>query len=368
MNIIETCKWSELFRYSNVEIPDFQRILDRDKVKQIVEYQKNNYMKENKYKYFGVITFCICDDKKYLIDGQHRYFSMKKLYHDYGHDSSCNVEYIQVNNLNEVNQYYEIINKNTPLPDYKFTKEDKTIIERVCIHFQEKYPYIWSKNERSRRPHIYFNSFQESLIFIKNYMNFDPVFSTAEKFIEKIEEKNESYKKLKKDDFKNVNEKMLEKAKEWNFYLGLFVVDLNEDYRFLWAKQIVEYWGNLKIEKTNKNKTAKKSISKALKSKLWNKYIGSKNGEALCIVCHNNKINMMNFECGHIIPESKGGETNEDNLLPICSLCNKSMTTQNMYDFTKYNFQNSYEALKQKKYTIENNNKSIFDLNKYKIF
>ena len=54
---------------------------------------------------------------------------------------------------------------------YKFTKEDKTIVQRVCIHFQEKYPDIWSKNQRNRRPHIYFNSFQESLAFIKENMN-----------------------------------------------------------------------------------------------------------------------------------------------------------------------------------------------------
>ena len=96
MSIIKKCSWNELFNYDNVEIPDFQRILDINKVNQIVEYQKNNYIIENKYKYFGVITICICDEKKYLIDGQHRYFSMKKLFETYHHDFSCNIEYIQV--------------------------------------------------------------------------------------------------------------------------------------------------------------------------------------------------------------------------------------------------------------------------------
>lgn len=354
MSYIENCSWNQLFDCDNIEIPDFQRILDINKVNQIVEFQKNNYIKENKYKYFGVITICICDDKKYLIDGQHRYYSMKKLYETYKHNSNCNIEYITVSHLNDVNQYYEIINKNTPLPDYKFTKENKTLLENVCLYFQEKYPDIWSKTQRSRRPCIFFNSFQESLGFIKENINIE----TKEEFIKIIEDKNESYKNLKKEDFKNINDNMLNKAKERNFYLGLFTFDINEPYGFLWAKNIVEYYSNIKIQKTYK-KVTKKTISKALKLKIWEKYIGSNNGEVLCIVCQNTKINMMNFDCGHIIPESKGGETNEDNLLPICSLCNKSMSVKNMDDYVRDNFPNSYTFFKQKKYLTEKKNKSF---------
>ena len=77
---------------------------------------------------------------------------------------------------------------------------------------------------------------------------------------------------------------------------------------------------------------------KSMKSKLWNQKIGTELGEVYCIVCMNNKINMMNFECVHIIPESKGGETSIDNLLPICGLCNKSMATKHMRDYVLQNF------------------------------
>ena len=69
---------------------------------------------------------------------------------------------------------------------------------------------------------------------------------------------------------------------------------------------------------------------------------------------------MMNFECGHIIPESKGGETNEDNLIPICGLCNKSMGTRNMYEYTKEIFPHSYNTLKQKKYSNNTNKNKTF--------
>lgn len=41
----------------------------------------------------------------------------------------------------------------------------------------------------------------------------------------------------------------------------------------------------------------------------------------------------MNFNCGHIQAEYKGGDQSIDNLKPICQSCNSSMGTQNMDDF-----------------------------------
>ena len=51
-------------------------------------------------------------------------------------------------------------------------------------------------------------------------------------------------------------------------------------------------------------------------------------------------LDSKNFEVGHIIPGKNGGETNLDNLLPICSCCNKSMSTVNLDDFKKNTFPN----------------------------
>ena len=43
----------------------------------------------------------------------------------------------------------------------------------------------------------------------------------------------------------------------------------------------------------------------------------------------------MSFNCGHIIAEVNGGETNVSNLRPICQNCNSSMGITNMDDFMK---------------------------------
>ncbi len=78
----------------------------------------------------------------------------------------------------------------------------------------------------------------------------------------------------------------------------------------------------------------KKKIPAALKQQVW---LGNY-GEVFKTKCKtswcSNLINVWNFECGHNIPESKGGATTLDNLVPICRTCNGSMG--NRYSFTEW--------------------------------
>lgn len=80
-------------------------------------------------------------------------------------------------------------------------------------------------------------------------------------------------------------------------------------------------------------KKRKKVIPKSLRAAVWNRYIGETIGATECPVCKNHRISQLNFVCGHIIPESKGGPTNVENLRPICAQCNLSMGTKNLEDF-----------------------------------
>lgn len=45
-----------------------------------------------------------------------------------------------------------------------------------------------------------------------------------------------------------------------------------------------------------------------------------------------NVITVFDYQCGHNVPESKGGETNIGNLVPICSRCNLSMGDTYTFD------------------------------------
>lgn len=81
----------------------------------------------------------------------------------------------------------------------------------------------------------------------------------------------------------------------------------------------------------------KEKITLAMREQIWEKYIGDK-AKAKCPVCQTIDIKMSGFSAGHIIPESKGGDTNITNLIPICSTCNCRMSTMDLFEYTLKNF------------------------------
>jgi hypothetical protein len=53
----------------------------------------------------------------------------------------------------------------------------------------------------------------------------------------------------------------------------------------------------------------------------------------MCLCCEDTEISQFEFQCGHVIAETNGGEMIVDNLLPICAMCNNSMATEDLYVF-----------------------------------
>ena len=69
----------------------------------------------------------------------------------------------------------------------------------------------------------------------------------------------------------------------------------------------------------------KEKIPKALREQVWLTHIGKKYDSKCHISWCSNRITVFDFQCGHNVPESKGGTTDLLNLRPICSRCNSSM-------------------------------------------
>jgi transposase-like protein len=106
-----------------------------------------------------------------------------------------------------------------------------------------------------------------------------------------------------------------------------------------------------KLLEIKKKNSRKNNIPKSVKISTWNENFGKHCGEHECYIGCGKLIYQGDFECGHIIAESKGGLTRVDNLKPICSQCNKSMQTQNLEEYKKIYF-------KKKKQNIVMNNNS----------
>jgi hypothetical protein len=325
--LIGTIKIVDLVNY-DIVIPEIQRIIDSDKTKIIVDYQIDFHKKYKHFNFLGCINihYCVSNETYYLVDGQHRFTAAKNLYDKMGYNVELVIEVVQVETIDELKNNYEIINKNTPLPVFD-PDIDKHIPEQAAVYFQNKYKNIWSKNSRSRKPHIYFNYFQEALGDITKHLEI----TSSQSLIQLVEERNKKYAGWSCDKFK-IGSKVKDKCDKEKFYLGLFKYDNEESCCYKWVREIIHEETGKDI-KLITNIKRKKHIPKKIKNDSWNKYVGITIGETNCYCCNTSKIHQSDFTAGHIISENNGGECTPDNILPICAPCNASMGTMNMEDF-----------------------------------
>ena len=345
--------------------PQIQGILDKDKMLEIVKYQDNYYKSGKRYfNFMGSINIHSCIETKndYLVDGQHRYESLKELYQKYNYNNeNVIVEVVSVQTEEELINNYNIINKNTELPEFP-DDIDKNVPEQAALFFFNKYPEIFVTTKRTKRPHINKNLFQEAMGVLNSEINRRlNCNKTKDELIDIINEKNdrmclwpvESYqKRIRKmkcwDTYKRL-------ADSYGFYLGMYTSCDRENYLFRWVRDIIHERTGEEIKKVRK-KTNRRKIPQVKRKMVWERYIGNV-VNSKCYCCGISEINSINnFECGHVISKAMGGDESIDNLRPICSSCNKSMGTENLYEFMKLNYSENYNNLNLK---IENKNSKI---------
>ena len=73
----------------------------------------------------------------------------------------------------------------------------------------------------------------------------------------------------------------------------------------------------------------------AVKSHIWDHYIGRHINEHRCLCCKKAYIRNTDFVTGHVISEANGGTLEINNLRPICAVCNNGMGKMNMVDYVK---------------------------------
>lgn len=316
---------------NNYKIPDCQRSILLDRV---------NHLDNHIVFKFNPITplyFVLYDNNRYIIDGLHRMEVYKK--YNYLSEEKIPIVEIYTETINELNNYFTLINDNMQLheiyknnqviddvemEDLDLAKKNKNIIIETYNYYNKNYPNSFKYNGR-RRPFLDNNKFMDNLTYI--YENVDKLelkpIKSSNDFIKILNKLNNKYK-LQNDDWfpskgKKQNKDLIQIIKNQNcLYFGMMP---NE-----WVKHIK------KLPNTN----SEIKISQSLRQKVWFKYSNNKLN-IKCICCNMNEINSFNFECGHIQPASKGGQCNIDNLVPICSLCNKSMGNLNMKHFMKQN-------------------------------
>ena len=328
---------------NNIILPYTQRISDDQKVNEIVEYQRSHFLRKNHYNFLGTINlhYCLENNKYYLVDGQHRYMAINKLVDNFINFDII-LEIVKIEKADDLIENYNIINKNTPLPELS---ENINMLSHKIIfkYFEEKYEKIWTLSNRPQRPYLNKNHFQEAISYlIEKLEKDDPNY-----IIKLIDELNSRISNWNPDRIGNMKKlkdplKTIELAREHECFLGLFSHS-TEEYHYQWVLDIIKNETGEEIKQPKKKR--KKAIPKTIKIGVWNKYVGSDVGVHDCLVCGQNKIYQSMFTAGHVISEYHGGKVVVDNLRPICNLCNLSMATKNMGDFVEEHYPESLGRL-----------------------
>lgn len=337
------CIFELLKKKNRIIIPYNQRISDDDKIDEIVKYQENHKSRKDFYNFLGAINFhyCLEDNKYYLVDGQHRFGAIKKIAENFN-DFEVTIEVVVINKKEELLENYNLINKNTPLPELS---ENIDVLTHKLIfqHFEKQFKKIWTLTTRPRRPNLNKNQFQEAISYlIERLKNNDHNY-----YINLIADHNTRVSKWNIDRIGNMKnlkdpEKTLDTCRENGCFLGLFP-HTTDEYHYRWVMDIIrnETGEEIKIPK----KKGKKAIPKIIRNGVWNKYVGKERGCGDCLVCGETKIYQSVFTAGHVISEYNGGKIVIENLRPICSTCNLSMGTRNMADFVEEYFPQNLEKL-----------------------
>lgn len=78
----------------------------------------------------------------------------------------------------------------------------------------------------------------------------------------------------------------------------------------------------------------RRTMPKALREHVWITWCGEKFKHKCYVKWCETVLTPFSFEVGHNVPVSHGGSDKIDNLRPICSKCNKSMS--NMYTVEEF--------------------------------
>ena len=324
-----------------IRIPDFQRELDHVKIGKIVKYyvkeikKKENIFNHNEFK----LACHIIEGSTYvrwLVDGQHRVEGIKILIKKgYMKDSDLlRLTIKKCNDYKSCHKYFKTININSNMePIYKELSSsfnDKLIFDLkkdLKTHYCEGF-----HKQKNHKKYYHLDEFLE-LFQYENLKDTDYVDNHKQLLVKKILTKllqiNNSIKE--NINFEYYSSPTISKLQNTDIYFTLKFINILELFQDDEAELVIKPELKVKIKK--------KTISKTLRLKVWNKYIGEEKRKGKCGVCKS-LMKIENFHCGHIIAESQGGETNINNLKPICTICNQSMGTQNMDEFQKKNFSN----------------------------
>ena len=346
--MIKKLKMSQLITYYNsgvIQIPNFQREIDIDKVKQIYKnHKKKKKIGENWILQQGILTICVIelnnkDYKLYLIDGQHRLFAIENLIRkNVIADDEIMIQMKKCSSIKEMKRYFKTLNINSNIEiQYQNLEQEfyNSLINNFKLKIKSLFPNAFSRSKKNTKTNQFLHIDQFIELFSLNKMkktefvinkkgedNKLNLELLLERLVQINMEVKDKYDQIRlKDDITNYLYKVAQKKLEKS---GLYLALKNVD----WFDYLI---GKKKELKIKPQKRKKENIPKKIRIKVWEKRFGDM-GKGNCFCCQS-ELDKTDFHTGHIVSEFEGGKIEVNNLEPICGSCNSSMGIINMNEF-----------------------------------
>jgi len=191
----------------------------------------------------------------------------------------------------------------------KNISKNEEIINETYKYLYKNYKHFFKNSMRPYGPNFQKNEFKKKLndsdiikrISIKNS---NELVNLIINFNNKVLDPN------------RYDQRQYEKCKKYGFYIGLY-----PNYTF--------------IDEIIGLSSKRKKFSKNDRRNVWEFYFGNIIVSSNCPCCNKNIVRIDDFEMGHKISLRNGGSNNISNLIPLCSFCNKNMSSTNYDIFIK---------------------------------
>lgn len=313
-------------RLRDLEKPNIQGSLLEDKVEEMYNEYKNN---PNFFVAKNQLIVIDLNKKLYLIDGQHRYEMLKKLYEENNEimDNVIIVWY-KFKKIEDTISLFKSLNKDS-MKNENYIELDDYIHIKIN-DFMTEFKNIIGKNifAKTKTQKGYFKTLEE----FKDELHHNGFFNDNKTVNELINEltvaNNIFYEKLNyevnfqnnknifyKPELEKIEQKIIYSMKNTNFIKWFFDQD--------------------NIHPCHYYKTQKETIPQNKRTQCWIRYYGNES-QGICPIsyCQNViKTGKGGTQIGHIISEKNGGQIQLNNLRPICKRCNCEMGSLNWQDF-----------------------------------
>jgi len=327
-------KYSDLVQHLHLRVPDWQRLASDRHVQELFDYLHQYWLRHQRQPVLlGCLTLCCVrrDGTWLLIDGQHRFKAMERLYLQDHVDLTVMCCDVKVSEETDAMTWFDQVNKALPV-ERVLRQRSLQVPNRVVEELARRFKDIFKDSDHPRRPHLNKQILAQRLTGLEAVKN-----ESSDVIVAHLLAYNDKLKAyvatqawedvfLYPGDTPDTVEKAVAAAEKKGCFLGLF-----KDLEFLsWCFDPAQPLPPPRTAPTTLKKKAK--VPERLRQKVWDAHVGETQPTGQCYACAGS-ITQRTFEAGHVVAEANGGPTILSNLRPVCTPCNRSCGTRNLEEF-----------------------------------